>query len=134
MKTVILYKTKKGSTEEYAKILGKEFSFNVFEFDKFKDFNKYEKFIIMSGVYAGKIPLVSFLKKNWRKIKNKKITAIVVGMVDKEHIWSKINYFFIPFWIKNKIKYFKIMGRNPESKEKVDKKNLNTIMKYLSTY
>ncbi|MFA5406630.1 MAG: flavodoxin domain-containing protein [Candidatus Nanoarchaeia archaeon] len=130
MKTIIAYKTRCGSTKEYAQLLSKALKCKAFEMDSIKDLNC-DRLIVMSGVYAGQMPLVSFVKSNWKKIKGKELIMIAVGLVDEHHWWSKISYFFIPHKIKKQAKYFKIIGRDPDNKEPVKKENLKRVIDYL---
>ena len=132
MTTVIIYKTKYGSTKEYAEILSKELKCKAIEMDSVKKLSPYSRVIVMSGTYAGRMPLTGFLKSSWSSLKDKEVIAIAIGLVSKDHLWSKITYWFIPFWIRNKINYFKIMGRDPESKKPVSKANLKQVIDYLN--
>jgi menaquinone-dependent protoporphyrinogen IX oxidase len=131
MKRLIAYMTKYGSTEEYAKILSKELKTDINEADSAKDLKKYDQIIAMSGIYAGKMPIINFIKKNWKELKEKELILIIVGLLPVNHWWSKASYFLIPGFIKKKAKYFKIMGRDPKSKERVNPDNLKEVLKNL---
>lgn len=130
MKTIITYMTRFGSTEEYAKILANELKCKAVKAEELK-LNDYENIIAMSGTYGGRLPIIKFLKENWNKIKDKKLTIIAVGLVPQENWWSKVNYFLLPWNIKRKANYYKILGRDPDSKKPVDKNKLKEIIKEL---
>jgi menaquinone-dependent protoporphyrinogen IX oxidase len=130
-KTVIVYKTIYGSTKKYALWLGKDLKCKVFEMDSFKNFKTYSHFIVMSGTYAGKMPLTGFLKRNWEQLKDKKITIIAVGMAPENNWWSKLSYIRIPKKIRKKAKYFKIKGRFKEQGEPIKKSNLKRVITYI---
>ncbi len=132
MKSIVLYQTKNGASEIYAKWLAEEKKAEIKTFsntDKI-DFDSHDVFYIISGTYGGQMPLVNFLKDNWEDIKQKDITAIAVGMVPANHWWSKISYKFIPKYIKANIKFYKLVGfvpDRPETKKALKKENLSII-------
>ena len=100
-KTGVFYKTRYGSTKEYAQILAKALKCKALEFDD-KDLSKYDRVIVMSGTYAGQMPLTGFLVRNWKVLKNKEVTTVATGLVSQKHLWSKITYCIIIsqiFWI-----------------------------------
>ncbi len=134
MATAIVYKTIHGSTAKYAKWLGEAIKADIYDMDlaKISILKDYDTLIVMSGTYTGKMEWVDYLKKNWDIILGKEVIAVAVGAVAMNHIWSKINYFFIPGKIKKKIKYFKIYG-DPENGGNAKKENLNPIIKYLQS-
>ena len=131
MKTIIVYMTRFGSTKEYAGILAKELKCKAIEASKISELDNYDKIIAMSGVYGGQVPIIKFVNNNWKKIKNKELTIIAVGLVPQEHWWSKITYFFIPRKTKQTATYYKILGRDPDSKKPVNKENIKEIIKKL---
>ena len=133
MSIAIVYKTIYGSTGKYAKWLSEAVKSDVFEMDDVKTglLKNFDNIIVMSGTYGGKMQWVDFLKNNWEILKNKKLIAISVGVVPMNHWWSKINYFFVPKFIKDKIKYFKIYGKTKDSEIEINKNNLDLIIKYL---
>lgn len=68
MNTVIIYKSKHGSTQEYAEYINKNIPdseiFSVEEFD-INTLDSYENIILGSSVYAGVTFYNSFLINNW---------------------------------------------------------------------
>ncbi|MDD4353285.1 MAG: flavodoxin domain-containing protein [Candidatus Nanoarchaeia archaeon] len=133
MSIAIVYKTIYGSTGKYAKWLSEAVKSDVFEMDDVKNdlLKNFDSIIVMSGTYGGKMSWVDFLKNNWEILKNKKLTAISVGAVPMNHWWSKINYFFVPKFIKDKIKYFKIYGKFKDKGKEIEKINLKEIIEYI---
>lgn len=114
MEVLILYKTRHGSTEEYAKIISRKVRDTaVFPIDKFNpsDFDKYKKIVVGSCVYAGKIEVLSFIVDHWDKLDDKEILLFTVGVVGPEEEASKASYESIPAEIKSKIEYLKIGGK-----------------------
>ncbi len=80
-KTAVLYQSKYGSTKKYADWLAEELSCDVFE-TKLADINQmrgHEVIILGGGIYAGGISGLSFIKKHYEKLKDKKIMVFAVG-------------------------------------------------------
>jgi len=114
MRTVIIYKSKHGATQEYARyikenIAGSEI-FSIENFD-IKTLSSYENVILGSSVYAGVTFYKDFLIKNWDILKSKRVFVFAVGMLGKDHINSKNEYESIPEDIRSEIQYVKLPGR-----------------------
>jgi len=135
MKTVIIYKTRLGSTKKYAEWLNEEIEADIFDYKKDRknvDFGKYELIILMGGTYATRIPMVKYLKKKWNEIKNKKVIFINVGMAPRDDGNTKISLKQIPKDIFNNIQYYKIPGKmKEEDAGGVKKENLDPTIKYI---
>lgn len=132
-KIAIIYKTIYGSTEKYAKWLNEAVKSDVFEMDSINVnlLKDYDTLIVMSGTYAGQMPLTDFLKKNWILVKSKKLIVVALGAAPMNSWWSKVTYFFVPKFIKEKIKYFKIYGKFKDKGEDIKKSNLKEIIEYI---
>lgn len=78
---IILYQSKYGATKEYAKWLSETTGFNFLEIKKAKidDILQYDLIILGGGLYATGISGISFLKKNYRLLKQKQILVFAVG-------------------------------------------------------
>lgn len=114
MNTVIIYKSKYGSTKEYAEYINRNIPdselFSVEEFD-IQNLNSYKNVILGSSVYAGMTFYNSFLINNWSILKNKNVFVFAVGMLPEDHPNSKDAYKQIPVHIRKKIQYIKLPGR-----------------------
>ena len=83
-RTVVIYKSKHGSTKQYAEWIGEELDCPVIEEKDFskKDFDKYDNIIFGGCVQAGGIQGFDLIKKNmrWGRLDDKKIVTFAVGL------------------------------------------------------
>ena len=90
MKTLVVYTSKRGSTEKYAKWIGQELSCDVVPFSK--DFlpkmKDYDKIIYGGWVRGGGIVGLEIIKKNFKLFEEKKLIVFAVGL----SIDNKDNY------------------------------------------
>jgi len=115
MKKLILYKSVLGSTKQYAEWLKESIGADLFKFDQINDndLSSYDQVVVMSGTYAGSMPLTGFLVKKWDILKNKDVYAIGIGCSPEGTDISKVAYEKIPSEIREAIEYFKIIGAPP---------------------
>lgn len=80
-KGIILYQSKYGATKKYANWLKEETNFECIETKsaEIKKVAGYDIIILGGGIYASGIAGLSFLKKNYSVIKDKKIAVFCVG-------------------------------------------------------
>lgn len=80
--TVVIYKSKNGSTEKYARWISQELGCSAVRAEDFskKDFEKYDNIIYGGWVHAGGIMGFDLIKKNMRKLEGKKIVLFAVGL------------------------------------------------------
>lgn len=112
MEILVIYRSFLGTTKHYATWLKEELDADVIEFRKVNEriLTDYDVIIVTSGTYAGKMPLVGFLKKYWPLLKSKKVIVMAVGIAPAEDKQSKMSYELIPQEIRSKIRYFKVPG------------------------
>ncbi len=111
MKSLILYKSKYGSSKQYAQWLNQEINSDIFELDKCPSLENYSVIILGGGVYMGKINGSDFISKNWDTLKNKKV--ILFSTSATEPGTPEINGFYensLPKEIRAQIKYFPLSG------------------------
>jgi menaquinone-dependent protoporphyrinogen IX oxidase len=133
IKTAIVYKTIYGSTGKYANWLKTSLKADLYEMDavKIDELKGYKQIIVMSGTYAGQMPLTGFLKKNWDRLENKELVIVAVGAAPEDNWWSKLSYWLIPKKIRSKAKYFKLYGRFKDQGPQVKRENLQRVIDYL---
>ena len=80
-KTVVIYKSKNGSTEKYAGWIAEELNCDVVKAEDFSkgDFEKYDNIIYGGWVHAGGIVGFDLIKKNVRRLREKKEGIFAVG-------------------------------------------------------
>lgn len=117
MKTVIIYKTKAGSTQEYAEYIHKNLpGSEIFDMDLFEEnaLNDYDLVIVGARTYMGQIQARDFLVKNWDFLKTKDVYLYTVGMIDALDPESQASFKSIPEEIRNNIRFIKVPGRVKE--------------------
>lgn len=80
-KGIIIYKSKYGATKKYVDWLIEETKFDCIKTSiaKMKDIEKYNTVILCGGIYASGIAGLSFFRKNYDELKNKKLAIFCVG-------------------------------------------------------
>lgn len=79
---VVIYQSKYGATKVYAEWLSQELSCDLVETKKAsveQIEKKYDVVILGGGIYATGIAGLSFLKKHYKRLKNKRIIVFAVG-------------------------------------------------------
>ena len=79
--TVIIYKSKYGTTKRYAQWLSEALDADLFAYGKIspEQVAKHDNIIIGGGVYAGKIAGLGMLEKNYELFSEKKLAVFAVG-------------------------------------------------------
>lgn len=113
MKILILYKTKYGSTEQYARWIAEEVNADIYDVGSFNidNLDNYDIIIIGSPTYMGQIKMKGFIEKNWEILKSKNIYLFNVGMFPWETPESRKSFEMIPEHIRDKIGFSKLPGR-----------------------
>ena len=131
MKVLILYKTKYGSTEQYAKWIAEEVDAELTNVESFdiNSLDSYDTIIIGSPTYMGQIQMKGFLEQNWEILKNKNIYLFNVGMFPWESPESKKSFEMIPEHIRDKIRFSKIPGKLDTTKLSLSEKLIARLAK-----
>ena len=115
MKLLILYKTRDGSTKQYAEWIHDRYPDshceNVETFD-LAQLPPFDVVILASRTYLGKIEATPWLERNWQFLQGKQVYLLVIGMLDQAHPESEHAYSMIPSIIRQELAgYIKIPGR-----------------------
>ena len=116
MKTIVVYRSKYGSTKAYAEWISEALGCEMIEFKeaKIEELMKYDTIIYGGGLYAEMINGVYLLTKNFEKIKDKKIVVYSTGITPLKYreYYDKlvIEKNFTPEMME-KIKVFNFMGK-----------------------
>ena len=80
-KGILLYKSKYGATKKYVDWMQERAGFDAVEVSKAKihQIQSYETILLMGGIYASGIAGLSFLRKHFAVLKNKKLAIFCVG-------------------------------------------------------
>lgn len=80
-KGIILYRSKYGSAKKYAEWLSELTGFDCSELSGIvpNEVKQYETILLCGGVYASGVAGISFLKKNFEVLKDRKIAVFCVG-------------------------------------------------------
>lgn len=78
---VVLYQSKYGTTKKYAEWLTEELSCGMVETKKasIEEIEKHDVIILGGGIYASGILGISFLKKHYERLRDKKVLIFAVG-------------------------------------------------------
>ncbi len=81
-KGIIIYQSKYGATKKYVDWLIEKTKFDCIETSnaKIKEIEKYDTIILCGGIYASGIAGLSFFRKNYDILKNKKLAIFCVGV------------------------------------------------------
>ena len=81
-KPLVIYKSIYWSTKRYDELIDEELKCDISEVSKVKvkDLSEYDTIIYGGGIYAGSISGASFIKKNYSKLKDKRIIVFTVSL------------------------------------------------------
>ena len=82
MNKIIIYGSKYGTTEQYAKELSKRLNIETIEYENVNNINDYDTIIYLGGLYAGGVLGMSKTLKKLDNISSKRIFIITVGLAD----------------------------------------------------
>lgn len=86
MNTIVIYKSKYGTTKRYAEWIAEELGCAAIEASRIKpeDMENYDVIIYGGGLYAECIDGIALINKNYDRIKDKNIIVFSVGLTDPE--------------------------------------------------
>lgn len=126
MKTIVLYQSKYGFTETYARWIAEDLGADLQTADQVKpaDLQNYDIIVYGGGLYAGGVSGISLLTKQFEHIKDKAIYLFTVGAADVtdqeniDHIRSSLARVLTPA-MQATIKLYHLRGGMKYSKMKL---------------
>lgn len=87
----VVYKSKYGSTKRYANWIAEDVKGDIFKANNIdvKKLLSYDTIVYCGGLYAGGILGFSLIKKNYEKLKDKKLIVVAVGATTKKEEAAK---------------------------------------------
>ena len=119
MKTLILYKSKYGSTRQYANWIADEIPDSILkDLETITDteLEQTDMIIIGSYIYLGRIQALKFICAKWNILKSKHLYLFTVGMIPPQAKASLLTYNTIPDYIRTKIEYSQLPGTISQNK------------------
>lgn len=114
MSICIVYASKYGATEKYAKWIQETLRADLYTSNEIKPniLQNYDIIIVGGGLYAGGINASSVIKKNFASIKDKKLILFTVGLAstDKKQIFQPTIDKVFPKEMQNCITFFHFRG------------------------
>ncbi len=139
MKTIVIYKSKYGSTKAYAQWIAEELGCEAVESKSVKaeNLNSYDTIIYGGGLYAEVIGGVNLITKNFEKLCNKKLVVFTTGLTpaDCRDYYDKlvIEKNFKPHMV-NRIKMYNYPGKMiVDELSLVHKTAIKTLKKIMSS-
>ena len=116
MKTIVLYKTKYGSTRTYAKWIAEELNCEYKDVTEVKvdDLLKYDNIILGGGLYANSIAGANLITKNYNKLKNKNLIFYTTGITPldcRDYYDRLVIEKTFPEEMRNNVKVFNFLGK-----------------------
>ena len=136
MSCIVVYKTKYGSTKEYAEWIAQELGCKAVPENKMKpaELLNYDTIIFGGCIRVGKIVIADYMKKNWNKLEDKKIilfTSSGAAPTDTKELKANLERCYTPEMLA-KIKYIPLHGRmNFDKLDLLDKFGMNMAAKMI---
>jgi len=109
----VLYKSKYGTTKQYAQWIAEETGGDIFELPHVtvSNLEKYDTIIVVGGLYAGGMLGFSFFKKNFTALAGKKLIVFSVGAsFDNKKNTDTIKDANLTTEMREKVAYFHLRG------------------------
>jgi ADP-ribose pyrophosphatase len=112
MNAFVIYKSKHGTTKQYAEWIAEELHTRAACVDDVtdEDIKKHDTILLGSSVYASNIIIRPFLEHKWPLLEKKKLILFAVGKIPKDAVASVEGYERIPVVIRSHLIYFKLKG------------------------
>lgn len=112
-KVAVVYKSKYGSTEKYAKWIAEDVCADIFKAGEIKidKLKEYDTIVYCGGLYAGGLLGFSFIKNNYHKISVKKLIVVAVGAtLKKEDAIAEVRSQNLTDEMRDNVQFFLLRG------------------------
>ncbi len=112
-KTAVVYQSKYGSTEKYAKWIAEDLSGKLLKVQtiQVEELQEFDTVVYCGGLYAGGLLGFSFIKKNYQKFCDKKVIVVAVGAtLKKEEALKEVIAENLTAEMRGKVKVFLLRG------------------------
>lgn len=112
MRGIIIYKSKYGSTKQYAEWLHDETGFELYEVKQCPaDLSQYDVVVIGSNVHAGKVSLAGWIRNRWPLLQEKDVYLLLVNITADPQLVANFVPQSLPPEIATQLKVFPVGGR-----------------------
>jgi menaquinone-dependent protoporphyrinogen IX oxidase len=112
MHGIIIYKSKYGSTRQYAEWLQAETGFDLFDLAHCpRDLRGYDLVVLGSSVLAGRLALTGWIRKHWPALQDKIVLLLIATIMTDPKIQAKIVPQSLPDAIASRLTAFYVGGR-----------------------
>ncbi len=137
MNTIVIYKSKYGSTKQYAEWIAEELGCGAVSARDINaaELEKYDNIIFGGGMYSESIDGVSLITKNFDKLSDKKVVIFTVGLTDPGHkkYYKSVADRNLSREIQSRVKIFNLPGKMiMEELSFVHRKELGVLKAVLS--
>ena len=116
MSSVVIYRSRYGSTKQYAEWISQELNCDIFDVKNVKpeDVMKYDNIIYGGGLYAEMIAGIAFVNKNISKWDDKKVVVFTTGITPlecREYYEGEVMDKTFTKEAREKVKVFNFLGK-----------------------
>ena len=112
-KVAVVYKSKYGSTEKYAKWIAEDICADIFKVSEIKadKLKEYDTIVYCGGLYAGGMLGFSFIKNNYHKFCCKRLIVVAVGAtLKKDEAIEEVKNQNLTDEMKDNVQFFLLRG------------------------
>jgi len=112
-KVAVVYKSKYGSTEKYAKWIAEDTCADIFKVNEIKldKLGEFDTIVYCGGIYAGGILGFSFIRNNYFKFRDKKLIVVAVGAtLKKDEAIEEVKTQNLTDEMKGNVEFFLLRG------------------------
>lgn len=132
MKTLVIYKSKSGFTKKYAEWIAEVLSADIFPISKIKgkELENYDAVVYGGGLYIIGINGIKFLKKNFDRLKGKKLVVFATGLSPvRDNVLKEVGDRNFTYEQQKYLRFFYLRGGFDFNKLRFIDKILMTLLK-----